>query len=98
MQSHEIGIWFLLLGLIFPRITLFFWWICGNLPFHTTPLIANLFASVLVPRILITVWIYSIQGFSPWFWYPFISNVICISYWCITINKQYVQKGLNIYE
>ena len=78
MPTHEIGIWFLLLGLIFPRFVLFWWWICCNLPFHTSPFIVNLFASIFVPRILITVWIYSIQGMSVWFWIHL--GALCLVY------------------
>lgn len=76
MPTHEIGTWFLLLSLILPRFTLFFWWICGNLPYNTTPFIGDLFASLLVPRILILVWIYNIQGFSTWFWIHFVVMII----------------------
>ncbi len=71
MPTQEIGIWFLLLGLILPRFTLFFWWLFGNLPYNTTPFVADLFASIFVPRILIMVWIQTIQGFSTWFWIHF---------------------------
>lgn len=68
MATHDIGIWFLLLSLVLPRITLFFWWITGNLPYNTTPFIGDMFAAIFVPRILILVWIYDLQGFSTWFW------------------------------
>lgn len=68
-MEHDIGIWFLLLSLILPRFTLFFWWIFGNLPYNTTPFVADLFASIFVPRILILVWIYNTMGTDgPWFW------------------------------
>lgn len=66
--TSEFGIWFLLLSLFVPRITIFFWWICGALPPHTTPFVANMFASFFVPRILILVWIYGTMGFNAWFW------------------------------
>lgn len=65
--THDIGTWFLLLSLIFPRITLFFWWITNNLPFNTTPFLGDFFATIFVPRILILVWIYDLQGISAWF-------------------------------
>jgi hypothetical protein len=68
MAQHEIGIWFLLLSLFLPRTVLLFWWITGNLPYNTTPFLADLFASIFVPRVLIVVWIYDIQGMSAWFW------------------------------
>lgn len=84
MPTHEIGTWFLLLSLILPRFTLFFWWICGNLPFNTTPFIGDLFASIFVPRILILVWIYNLQGFSPWF---YIHLVMLIVVWGFNILR-----------
>lgn len=66
-MEHEIGIWFLLLSLVFPRMVLFFWWMTENLPFNTTPFIADFFTSFFFPRILILVYIYDIQGMSTWF-------------------------------
>lgn len=66
-MENEIGIWFLLLGLIAPRFTLFFWWITGNLPVNDVPFVGDFFATLLVPRILILVYIYGIQGMSAWF-------------------------------
>lgn len=68
MDNHEIGIWFLLVSLFVPRLVLFFWWVTGNLPFNTTPFLADILCSIFFPRILILVYIYGIQGLSPWFW------------------------------
>jgi len=72
----EQNIWFLLLSLFCPRLVLFFWWLAGNLPHNTTPFIADLFASILVPRILILVWIYQTAGICPWFWIHFIVMIV----------------------
>jgi 1,4-dihydroxy-2-naphthoate octaprenyltransferase len=83
-MEHEIGIWFLLLGLVFPRIVLFFWWISGNLPFNTTPLIADLICAVLLPRILILVYIYENQEFSTWFW---IHMAVMLFSWAVAVLK-----------
>lgn len=69
---HSIGIWFLLLSLFFPRLVLFFWWLTENLPYNTTPLLVDFFAAIFIPRVLILVYIYSIQGFSAWFWIHFV--------------------------
>ena len=80
MDNHEIGIWFLLVSLFVPRIVLFFWWITGNLPFNTTPLWADVFCSVFFPRILILVYIYGIQGFSPWFWIHLVAMFVAWGY------------------
>lgn len=84
MPTHDIGIWFLLLSLILPRFTLFFWWIFNNLPYNTTPFIVDFFASLLVPRVLICVWIYNLQGFSTWFWIHF---AVMILVWGLNIIR-----------
>jgi len=84
MPTHEIGTWFLLLSLILPRFTLFFWWIFGNLPYNTTPLIGDMVASVFIPRILILVWIYNLQGMSAWFW---IHLIVMIVVWGLNILR-----------
>lgn len=68
---HDIGIWFLLLSLFVPRLTLFFWWVTGNLPYNTTPFIVDVFAAILVPRILVLVYIYGCMGANAWFWVHF---------------------------
>lgn len=72
MNENEIGVWFLLLGLFFPRFTLFFWWITGNLPYNVMPLIVDVIGAIFVPRLLIMAYIYDIQGMSGWFWMHFI--------------------------
>ena len=84
MQTHEIATWFLLLSLVLPRFTLFFWWLFNNLPYNTTPFIADIFTSIFLPRILILVWIYSLQGFSGWF---FIHLVVMIVVWGFNILR-----------
>lgn len=66
-MEHDISIWFLLLSLFFPRLVLFFSWITNNLPYNTTPFLADLLCSIFLPRILILVYIYDIQGASTWF-------------------------------
>lgn len=67
-MEHEIGTWFLILSLFIPRFVLFFWWLAGNLPYNTTPLMADFLGALFFPRVLILVYIYDIQHFSPWFW------------------------------
>ena len=86
MPTQEIGIWFLLMSLFLPRFTLLFWWLCGNLPYNTTPFIADLFASIFVPRILILVWIHNIQGMSTWFWIHLVGLALAWGYNIIRIS------------
>lgn len=85
MPTHEIGTWFLVLSLILPRITLFFWWMNGSLPYNTTPFWGDFFAAILVPRLLIVVWIYDLQGMSGWFW---IHLVVMLLVWISSILRQ----------
>jgi len=79
-MEHEIGIWFLLLSLFVPRFTLFFWWLTGNLPYNTTPLLADVICSIFLPRILILVYIHGCQGMSPWFWIHLVALFIAWGY------------------
>ena len=64
----EIAIWFLVLGLIFPRITLFIAWMGGSIPANNIPFIGDLFMAIFVPRVLIIIYIATNMGFCPWFW------------------------------
>ena len=80
METHEIGIWFLLVSIFLPRFVLFFWWITGNLPYNTTPLWADVLTSFFFPRILILVYIYGCQGLSPWFWVHLVALGIAWTY------------------
>jgi hypothetical protein len=79
-MEHEIGIWFLLLSLFVPRFVLFFWWMTGNLPFNTTPFLADVICSFFLPRVLILVFIYQSQGMSPWFYIHLVAMVIAWGY------------------
>jgi hypothetical protein len=88
MDIQDFGIWFLLLSLFLPRVTLFFWWICGNLPHNTTPFVADFFASIFLPRILILVWIYQSMGICAWFW---IHLVVMLFVWVFNAIRLAVQ-------
>ena len=75
-MENEIGIWFLLLGLFVPRFVLLFWCLTGNLPFNTTPFLADVVCSIFIPRVLILVYIYGCQGMSEWFWIHLVAMFI----------------------
>lgn len=94
-MENDIGIWFLLLSLFLPRFVLFFWWITGNLPYNTTPLLADVLCSMFLPRILILVWIYDIQGFSNWFWIHLVALFVA---WVYNIShaKENIEKFQNV--
>jgi hypothetical protein len=64
----EIAIWFLVLGLIFPRITLLIAWFSHGIPANNIPFIGDFFMAVFVPRVLILIYIATNMGICPWFW------------------------------
>lgn len=94
---NEIGIWFLVLSLFLPRFTLFFWWITGNLPYNTTPLIADVACSIFLPRVLTLVYIYQNQEFSPWFWIHLVALFIAWGYNILHAQENWekMQKMVN---
>lgn len=64
---HDIDTWFLVLGLIFPRIALFIAFVTGTIPYNTVPFLGDLFMAFFVPRILILIYIITCLGFGGWF-------------------------------
>jgi len=88
-MQHDIGIWFLLLSLFLPRITLFFWWVCGNLPYNTTPFAADVVCSIFLPRVLVLVYIYGCYGLSPWFYIHLIALLIAWGYNLLTFSARW---------
>ncbi len=97
METHDIGIWFLLISLFVPRFTLFFWWITENLPYNTTPLWTDVVCSILIPRVLILVYIYGCQGLSPWFWIHLAVMFVIWAYQSITFSKN-LDKFIKMFE
>lgn len=88
---HEIDIWFLIVSLLFPRFTLFFWWVTNSLPYNTTPFIADVICSIFFPRVLVCIYIYGCQGTSEWFWIHLAGLII--AYWYhITHFEQNMKK------
>lgn len=96
-MTNEIGIWFLLLSLFVPRFVLFFWWLTGNLPFNTTPLLADVACSIFLPRILVLVFIYQNQGTSEWFYIHIVALIIAWTYNLLNFGKnlEKLQKIAN---
>ena len=81
METHEIGIWFLLLSLFVPRLVLFVWWMTNNLPHNTTPFFGDVVCTVFLPRVLVLIFIYQNMGMeSPWFWVHLIVLIIAWTY------------------
>jgi hypothetical protein len=95
-MEHDIGIWFLLLGIFFPRFVLFFWWLTNNLPYNTTPFAADVICSIFLPRILILVYIYGCMGFSPWFWIHLVAALFAYG-WHVVNFEENMKKAKKFY-
>lgn len=65
---NEIPIWFLLLSLILPRITLFIAWCSGEIPPNSIPWFGDFIMAIFIPRVLILIYIAGNMGMGPWFW------------------------------
>lgn len=65
----DIPIWFLVLSLILPRITLLIAWFSGSIPPNNIPFWGDFFLAAFLPRILILIYIVGVLGvMSVWFW------------------------------
>lgn len=67
-MTGEIAIWFLVLGLVFPRIALFIAWCNSCIPANNIPFAGDFFMAAIIPRVLILIYIATNMGLCPWFW------------------------------
>ena len=69
-MHNQIEIWFLILSLIFPRLSLFGAWLWGGIPAHVgVPFWLCFLGSVFFARVLVTIFVAMNLGCeSPWFW------------------------------
>ena len=63
---HDIATWFLILGLIFPRITLLIAYCSHSIPPNAIPFWGDFFMAALIPRVLILIYIVTNMGFGGW--------------------------------
>ena len=91
----EIGIWFLVVGLFFPRITLFFWWAMGNLPHNTTPFVFDVISTIMLPRLLILMYIFENQGYSDWFFIHFVFFILSLLFMNAHVSKEKLKEILQ---
>ncbi len=69
LSTGHIALWFLLLGLFLPRLTLFIAWLETGIPINPLPDLVNLIGWLFFPRFLIAFYIYTDQGANNiWFW------------------------------
>lgn len=59
-------LWFLILVLFFPRITLLFSWITNNIPMNDTPFWADALMAFMFPRFLVAYWGYELNVHMIW--------------------------------
>lgn len=65
-MTDQISTLFLILGLIFPRLTLFVCWLTGSIPANTTPFALDVIGALFLPRFLIAVWAYEAHVHIGW--------------------------------
>lgn len=66
---HVIPLWFLLLSLFLPRISIILAWLQQSMPQFIPPSVTPIpvIVALLLPRFLILFWIYFDQGVGAWF-------------------------------
>jgi hypothetical protein len=72
--THGIPIWFLVLSLFLPRVSLFIGWIHLWWFFVPQPWAAVLWA--LLPRVLVLIFIHAHRGFDSWFWIHLVTALL----------------------
>lgn len=77
---NEIAVWFLVLSLFFPRITLLIAYCNGVVPLNNIPFWGDFFMTLFIPRVLILIYIITNMGFGMWAIIHLIALVI--SYGC----------------
>jgi len=69
LSTGHMALWFLLLGLFLPRLTLFIAWLETGIPANTLPDLVNFVLWLIFPRFLIAFYIYTDMGAGNiWFW------------------------------
>ena len=80
-MHYDIALWFLILSLFVPRLTLFIGWVTGTLPYNTVPFLADFVMAIFLPRVLICIYIAGVMGFCLWFWIHLaVAIVVCLAY------------------
>ncbi len=70
LDPGHIALWVLVIGLFFPRLSLFAaWLVVGAYPPNILPVLVNFLSWLFFPRFLMAYYIYTDQGFNNvWFW------------------------------
>lgn len=81
----DIPIWFLVLSLVLPRITLLIAWFSESIPANNIPFFGDFLMAVFIPRVLILIYIATNMGFNPWFWIHLVFMVLSIAWQSVQI-------------
>jgi hypothetical protein len=88
--THGIPIWFLVLSLFLPRISLFIGWIHMWWFFVPQPWAAVLWA--FLPRVLVLIFIHAHQGFDLWFWIHLVTAIVVWSGSGVSHNNRRMRR------
>lgn len=77
--NTELSTWFLVFGLIFPRLTLLVCYLNHSVPLNNVPFWGDFFLTLLVPRFLIAFYIYLNMGNCNWMWAYIVVGFLCLS-------------------
>ncbi|MDP9038161.1 MAG: hypothetical protein M3O02_02665 [Acidobacteriota bacterium] len=69
LPVHTIPLWFLVLALFFPRLSILLAWLEHSMISFIPPVVGlvSVVLALLLPRLLILYWIYLDQGIGLWF-------------------------------
>lgn len=67
-HPYDIPVWFLVLGLFLPRLTLLIAWLSHGIPPNDIPFLGDFALAVFLPRVLMLIYIYGCMGLCVWFW------------------------------
>jgi hypothetical protein len=88
--TRGIPLWFLVLSLFLPRLSLFIGWIHMWWFFVPQPWAAVLWA--LLPRVLVLIFIHAHQGFDLWFWIHLVTALVVWSGSGATHNNRRIRR------
>jgi hypothetical protein len=88
--THGIPIWFLVLALFLPRLSLFIGWIHMWWFFVPQPWAAVLWA--FLPRALVLIFIHAHRGFDLWFWIHLVTAILVWSGSGVSHNNRRMRR------
>jgi hypothetical protein len=88
--THGIPLWFLVLSLFLPRLSLFIGWIHMWWFFVPQPWAAVLWA--FLPRVLVLIFIHAHHGFDLWFWIHLLTAIVVWSGSGVSHNNRRIRR------